>query len=358
MEPVRFAIVGAGWRTEFFLRAAQALPDRFAVSSVLVRDADKAKAFGARWGVPTVASLDELAAGSPAFVVVSVPWPVTPVMLADLAERGIPALAETPPAPDLMGLRRVCELAAGGARLQVAEQYCWQPMHAAREAVVASGRLGSVSQAQVSVAHGYHGVSLLRRLLGVRFEGCRITARGFVSPLVAGPGRDGPPSAEHLEQAGQTIAWLDYGDKLGVFDFTGSQYFSWVRSPRVLVRGERGEISNTTVRWLSDFRTPHTAELLRRDAGHDGNLEGMYHKGIELAGEWVYRNPAAPGRLSDDEIAVATCLAKMADYAAGGPSFYSVAEAAQDHYLGMMIDRAAASGEVLGVEPQAWAKDG
>ena len=74
MEPVRFAIVGAGWRTEFFMRVAQALPDRFAVSGVLVRDPAKAEAFGQRWSVPTVGDLDGLLATSPAFAVVSVPW--------------------------------------------------------------------------------------------------------------------------------------------------------------------------------------------------------------------------------------------------------------------------------------------
>jgi hypothetical protein len=141
-----------------------------------------------------------------------------------------------------------------------------------------------------------------------------------------------------------------------VFDFTGDQYFSWIRSPRVLVRGERGEINNREVRYLQDFKTPVELELRRVDAGQYGNLEGYYHKGILAGSEWVYRNPFVPGKLTDDEIAIATCLTKMAAYAGGGPSFYSLAEAAQDHYLGLMIHRAAQSGETVVADRQPWAR--
>ena len=357
MEPVRFAILGGGWRAEFFLRICQALPERFQVTAVLVRKPDKAAALTAKFGVRTVPDLDSLLANQPPFVVVSVPWPITPVMLAELAARGVPALSETPPAPDVDGLETVTKLARQGARIQVAEQYLFQPAHAARLALAKSGKLGTVSQAQVSAAHGYHGTSLMRQFLSLGAEPCDIRAMNFASPLVAGPNRNGPPAEQTIEQPSQTIAWLGWGDKLGVFDFIGAQYFSWVRSPRLLVRGERGEINGFTARWLLDHQTPVQVELLRRETGQEGNLEGLYLEGY-LAGEtWLYRNPHVPGRLADDELAIATCLAKMAEYAAGGPSFYSLAEAAQDHYLGILIDQAAKSGEVVRAEPREWAAD-
>jgi predicted dehydrogenase len=331
------------------------MPERFAVGSMLVRDAAKGRAIEEAWGVSTVRDLDAfLASPHGSFVVVSVPWPVTPVMVRALADRGVPALAETPPAPDLEGLHALHDLTERGARVQVAEQYNFQPLHAARLALARSGVLGRISQAQVSAAHGYHGVSLIRALLDVLYEPCTIQARAFVSPLVAGPNRDGPPAEHKVGESRQVIAHLDYGDRLGVFDFTGDQYFSWVRSPRVLVRGERGEINNQRVSYLEDFRTPVYLDLQRVDAGQAGNLEGYYHKGILAGSEWVYRNPFAPARLTDDEIAIATSLHKMADYAAGGPSFYSLAEASHDHYISTLIERAARSGETVATEAQPW----
>ena len=355
MNPIRFAIIGGGWRTLFFLRIARALPDRFQITGLMVRDPEKGALLEKEWGIPTFRTLNETLAAKPCFVVVSVPWAVTPVLLKELADLAVPTLAETPPAPDIEGLLALWPLVKAGARIQVAEQYNFQPIHAARLAVVKSGKLGAVTQAQVSAAHGYHGISIMRALLGVGLQAPTITARHFTSPLVNGPGRDGPPNEENVGQSGQELAWFDYGDKLGVFDFTGDQYFSWVRSPRILVRGERGEINNTTVRWLADCRTPITVELQRQDAGQDGNLEGYYHKGILAGGEWVYRNPFVPGRLADDEIAIATCLQKMAEYADGGPDFYNLADASQDHYLGIMLDLAAAAQAPLHTELQPWA---
>jgi predicted dehydrogenase len=356
-SPITFGIIGGGWRTEFFLRIAQALPDRFRVGGMFVRDAHKGQQIEAQWGVPTVRTLTELLALEPfTFVIVSVPWPVSPVMLTALAERHMPALAETPPAPDVESLIAVHQLVQQGAKIQVAEQYHLQPLHAARIHLARSGKLGPVTQAQVSAAHGYHGISLMRRLLGVMFDNVTIRARAFTSPIVQGTARDGsPPPAEVIAPSRQIIAEFDFGEQLGIFDFTGDQYHSWIRSPRLLVRGERGQINNEEVVYLQDFRTPISFTLQRRDAGQTGNLEGHYHQGILAGSEWVYRNPFGPARLMDDEIAVASCLQKMAEYATGGPDFYSLAEAAQDHYLNLLMNEAVEQATALTSQTQPWA---
>ena len=353
MTTTRFAIVGGGWRAEFYLRVAAAVPERFAVTGLLTRDATRRAALGSAFAVATPATLDDLLSSGPAFVVVATPWPATPELLRELTGRGVPALAETPPAPDVDGLRALAPLAIEG-RIQVAEQYQYQPLHAARLAVARSGRLGRVSQARVSAAHGYHAVDLIRRLLGLEREALTITAHRFVSPIVAGPDRTGPPAEERVVESDQVLAFLDAGDRLGVYDFTPDQYFSWIRAARVLVRGDRGELNGKEVRTLLDHRTPAVGELIRHDAGHDGNLEGFHHKGITLGDEWLYRNPFIPARLSDDEIAVATCLARMGEWLEGGPEVCSLADAAQAHYLGLCIEEAARTGRPVRTTGHIW----
>ena len=355
MEQIPFAIVGGGWRAEFYLRIAAALPERFQIVGMAVRDAERGQALERAWGVRTYRDVGQLLrAEKPRFVVTSVSWEANPPLVAELAERGVPVLSETPPAPDVERMARLWDLAQHGARIQVAEQYVYQPHHAARLAFVGAGALGTVSQAQVSAAHGYHGISLIRRFLGVTYENARITACRFASPLIAGPDRQGSPRAERLLSSSQTIAWLDFGERLGIYDFTGDQYFSYVRGQRLLVRGERGEIINERASYLLDYQTPVEVTFVRAAGGANGNLEGFFLKGIMAGEHWVYRNPFIPGRLADDEIAIATSLARMAEYAQGGPDVYSLAEACQDRYLDICIERAVESGQVVLSETQPW----
>lgn len=356
MTITRFGIIGGGWRAEFFIRVAQALPERFAVSSVMVRDPAKAQAFAARMNVRTCNTMDELLADKAIqYVVLSVPCVAHPQILAELAERKMPVLCETPPGRDVPEMQQVHALLAKGLRIQIAEQLHLRPLHAARIALARSGVLGNVQQAQVAIAHGYHGISLIRRLLGITFEDVTITARRVNSSIVVSPGRQGPPTEDKMEKVMQELAWLDFGDRFATFDFAGPQYFSWVRSVRMLVQGDRGEIHNDELRYLKDFRTPVYTKLIRQNAGENDNLEGFYFKGIQAGDQWVYTNPYIPARLSDDEIAVASCMEKMGQYVQGGPEFYSLAEGCQDNYFARLIMQAGRSGEKVTSTRQVWA---
>ena len=354
--PVPFALVGGGWRAEFFLRVARALPDRFRVARIVARDPAKGRALEERWGVPTVRAPAELDPGSVRFAVVSVPAAAAPEVAEDACGRGLPVLLETPPAPDEGGLLRLWRLAEAGAVIEVAEQYPLQPLHAARIALARSGRIGRPSFAHVSEAHGYHGMALIRRLLGLGCEEAIVTARRFEAPVVAGPDRAGPPAEERVKPSGQVIAHLDFGDRLGVHDFSGEQYFSWIRSRSTLLRGERGEIRGHRLSFLADHRTPVHLDLARHDAGEEGNLEGLWHRGYLAGGEWAYLNPFPGAALSDDEIAVASSLAGMARRLETGEPCYPLAEAAQDQWLALCAERALRECGPVRATAQPWAE--
>jgi len=355
---VSFGIVGSGWRSEFFLRIAAALPERFRVTGLVTRSAETAADIRRRWGVPAHADLAGLlGADRPDFVVVSVPRDVAPGIIVDLVDRGMPVLTETPPAGDVDDLIALWERIGrpGGPSVQVAEQYHLSPLLAAQLAVARSGRLGRPTQALVAQCHDYHGVSVMRRALGVGADDAEVSAAVFRSPLVAGPGRDGDPTEERTITATQTTARFVFGDRLGVYDFAGEQYFSWIRGNRLLIRGERGEIDNLEVRHLRRFDEPVFDSLRRVMTGEGGNLEGMFLRGILLGDEWVFRNPFSPARLNDDEIAIARMLHAMPQAIGGGAPVYSLAEASQDHYLALLMQRAATTGETLRSSRQPWA---
>lgn len=352
-----YGIIGSGWRAEFYMRIAQALPQLFEVCGVVSRSEEKRTVIQKNFGCQVYGTPEELLhSARPDFVVVSVNGAVACEVTAPLVKKGIPVLAETPPAKDLEGLKQLNRLAGTGGRIQVAEQYHLQPMYQAALSMIHSGKLGECRYVHVSFSHGYHAVSMIRKALGIGFENAVIQAHRFTFPRVEGFSRMGLPEEEILKANDHVFAFLDFGGKVGFYDFEANQHRSWARSQRVMARGERGEINNDSIKYLKDYKTPVELNLKRMQAGEGTNLEGYHLKGILAGEDWIYVNPFLPAGLSDEEIAVATCLMKMREYVNGGSEFYSLAEASQDQYLAMMMQQAVETGGRIVTETQEWAR--
>ncbi|MDE0310842.1 MAG: hypothetical protein OXI52_01155, partial [Caldilineaceae bacterium] len=75
---------------------------------------------------------------------------------------------------------------------------------------------------------------------------------------------------------------------------------------------------------------------------------------IQAGEHWWYRNPTLPAELTDDEIAIADLLLRMADYVRGGEEAYSLAEACQDRYLDILAAQAADTGQPVHSQHQPW----
>lgn len=354
MNPTPFAVIGTGWRAEFFLRIAQARPDLFRVTHVLSRTPERAERLSNPVGAKPATTLDELESDRPRFVVVSVQWDASPGWIRTLADRGYGVLAETPPAPDLDALKALSDLVKSGAKIEIAEQVHLRPLHAARIAVAHSGILGTPHSASVCVSHGYHGISVMRRALGVTFEPVTVRAIGQKAKALASGGRD-RHSDGSVQTYDRTLGWFQFEDgRLGEFDFPGEFYFSNIRGSRVLIRGELGELDDVNVRTQADATTP-VARSLRREGGGTGqSFDPAGLRAILLGDQVVYRNPLYPAPLNDDEIAIGTMMLKMGEYVDGGPSFYSLAEGMQDRYLDILLERAKVTGDAVRSEPMPW----
>ncbi|MEU1244468.1 Gfo/Idh/MocA family oxidoreductase [Micromonospora parva] len=354
----RFGIVGSGWRGEFFLRLARLLPERFRVTGVVTRTESRGAAVTADWGVRTFRTTAELLAHErPDFVIVSVPWSVTPEATRELVAAGVPVLAETPPAADLAGLRSLWADVGGSGLVQVAEQYLLMPGHAARLTLVRAGVLGEPTSVQISSTHLYHAVSLIRGLLGVGHESAEINARAFVAPLANPLSPTGWSGDDTPQQLSTTLATIDFGGRMGLYDFTDNQWWNPLRTRRLVVRGSRGELVDDRVVRLVDPTTPVESSLVRRQTGLDLNLEGLDLKHISFDGEVVYRNPFVGSGMSDDDIAVADIVARAGAWAREeGPAPYSLAEACQDHLISLAIEESVRTGQPVVTDAEAWAR--
>jgi predicted dehydrogenase len=353
----RFGLVGTGWRADFYLRLARALPELFEVTAVSTRDPGRAEAIQARWSVPTVHSAEELLERfKPDFVVASVNRVAAPDVIRDVTQGGVPLLSETPPAVDADAMDELWASLPHPELVQVAEQYPYLPRFAAYRTLLAAGRLGEVTSAQVSWTHGYHGVALLRMLLGAGMRDATVRATAFETQISRSLERDGWPEEASTVRVTQTIATLDFVDRMGLYDFTDGQWFHPLMRRRVQVRGTDGEIVDDAVTRLVDPHTPLRQSLVRRQTGIDGDLEGFDLDTIALGDEVLYRNPLPAARLSDEEIAIGTVMMRMHAWVRGeSPPPYPLAEACQDHRLALAIRESAETGAPVHVGPQAWA---
>ena len=355
-NPVRFAVVGTGWRSDFHIRMARAAPDRLQAVAVVANSAEAAERTSEKWGIPVVRTLEEALTFHPDFVIAAVSWSSMPTVTTRLVELGAHVLAETPPAPDADGLRSLWAAVGASGLVQVAEQYMLMPGHASRQAVARGGAIGRVNAVEVASTHLYHATSLMRGFLGVGMEETVVNARTFSAPLADPLTFDGWVADPQPEPKTTTIATLDFGDgRMGLYDFVDNQWWNPLLARRIVIRGSLGEIVDDTVTHLTDEGVIVSPISYRR-TGVDMNLEGNEVVSASFEGRRVYENPWVGTSFSEDDIAVASFLAETGLWARSeGPEPYSLADACQDHLLGLAIEESARTGADVRTTKEDWA---
>ena len=154
-----------------------------------------------------------------------------------------------------------------------------------------------------------------------------------------------------------TLATFEFGGgKSGVYDFTHNQWHNQLRFRRLLVRGTHGELMNDDVVRMVGPRTIVRAALVRRQTGYDLDLDGFETDNISVGAEVMFRNPYLGRRWNDEEMAIATLLARTAAWVRGdGLAPYPLAEGPQDHLLALAVQEALVSGNAVTTGTEAWA---
>ena len=342
MMKIRFGMVGAGWRGEFFARIAQELPEQFELTGTWLHSPEKAEAWQKRFGGRIARTPAELLEDKPDFLVQAVAKTALTGMLMELMDLEVPILCETPPfIQHEAGLQLWEKAQQKKACIQIAEQYPLHPMFLAWKRAVDEGLLGEVSNINLSFVHSYHAASLIRRFLNVGFEnaqlhGCRHFFPVQQSDSRAGIVLDGKVNPERRDR----VTFVFDSGKTAFFDWGNVQYYSFIRSKHFCVQGTRGEIDGLTIHYLAQDNYPITQQLERRDFGPYNN-NPLSHFGLMLGDQYLYRNPFPYARLNDDEIAMADCLVRMKQMLDGEHvEVYSLADAMQDAYIALKMEEA------------------
>ena len=352
MEKIRYAVVGTGWRALFFIRAAKNLPELFEVTGVFTRTKERAEQFEKEYGVKTFTDMDELIKTGPEFVVSCVTRSAITGVTLELMEHGMNVMSETPLANDEEGLLKVYETwKRTGVTLQLAEQYFLYPNHAARAALVRKGLLGEVSSCSLSLIHEYHALSMMRAYLNADDAGAVIRAAGDTRDIIATGDRSGVLTEGKVGFEHRVFAKMDYANgKLGLYDFSGTQYHSEIRSNHLRILGDRGEIFDDEVRFVPEDNRPMHAKLeYRRDVA-TGTI-----RAIDFNGERVYENPfRCDVKMSEDDIAVSCVIKGMGEAVREGKLFYPMKHCFRDGYYTWLMQEAERTGEAMQAKPMPW----
>ena len=352
------AIIGAGWRAEFYIRIAQLLPERFEIVGVVARKEDVRHALTQEYGVRTFSSVSQLLSHKkPDYAVSSVSWDSNPSVVEELVSAGVYVLCETPPAPTVEALQKLWKAVGSSGMVQVAEQYLNLPGHSSRLAITKSGVIGEVTSVELSSTHGYHAVSIMRGFLQSGFEPTTITTRQFEAPLVNPLVRNGWNSDLSPQMAKTTISLIDFGGgKSGIYNFVDNQWHNQLRHRRIVVRGSKGEMVDDAVIRLIDGPAITSSKIERYQLGYDLNLDGFDTEHLSLDGQVVFKNPFVGLRFMDEEIAIAQLMVQMADWINGNAQPpYPLSEGCQDQLISLAMDESTASGKSITTQKLDWA---
>ena len=349
---LRFVIVGSGWRSLFYARIAAEHPELFHLEAVLCRNEEKVQKLKQEYGLPATMSEEECEAASPDFVVVAVSKPSICEVTLKWAGKGYPVLCETPAALTQEDLCRIWKMAENGAKIQVAEQYFQYPMIAAALEAVRRGYLGDPYAVNISLAHDYHGASLIRRFLNLDVNTpVKLYGKRFTFPVMETGSRAGDVTDGSIKDRDRIRLTLEFDNgKAAFYDFSGVQYHSYIRSRHLNVQGINGELDDLTLRYTDDKFCPVMREL---EVNWTEDKKGI--RSVAMGNEVLYENPFSAGIMPQDETAIAALMMGMKQFIEDGTPVYPLADALQDAYTLILMNQALEHpGEVVKSDPQIW----
>ena len=312
---IKYLIWGAGWRSEFYIRVSLAYPEKFSVSGVYIRNPDTYKDFLKKYPQVKLYTNQNDALKTEFDFIVSC---VSKVNMTDtilkLSGLGYSVLSETPCAFDKNTLSIIKNPEHENLKIQVAEQFRFMTLNKAIKRAIDLGYVGTADYAEISLGHSYHGMSLIRFFLDTRNSPVCLSRNILETNITEICGRYGK-IMPHIKKSQTEISVYDFGNKKAVLNFSYDQYFSPFRKNRVLIRGEKGEITERGITALADGKTYSDDFEFKAD--------GIYIRNNLLS---KYSFPD----LDSDHDAIAQVLVKMGEYVRTGKSFYSIYEEADD----------------------------
>ena len=333
---ISYVIVGSGYRAEYYGRIACKFPNLFR-ALFLCRSDEKARLVEERTGIAGTADPERAAAFRPDFVVAAVSRENVGAVTIEWAEKSFPVLAETPVASTPEELEKLWTLhQKTGIKISSSEQYHRYPILASGLSYLKNGLIGAPVSAYLSLAHEYHGFSLIRRGLQTENETYSVYATRTDNDAAATDSRYGAILDGSWVREERDTAFITFASgKTAIYDFASLQYRSFIRSRHLSIRGEKGEWSDRIIYYADSMSRPQRVFLMPEIDRRYQHLDTQALR--DLRKVWV---PELFLDTEQDEFAIASVLLDMGQYVNGGSSPYPLREALDDAYFTMLLAQA------------------
>lgn len=348
-----FIIIGSGWRSLYYVRIAKAMPDILRLDAMYCRIQEKADKMAEEFSIHTTTSIEECVGYKPDFAVVAVNKTSICDVSIEWMDRGITVLSETPAALDMDSLKKLYRYHMSDDKTDkkqvVAEQYREYPYNKARINLVNSGVLGDISCLNISIAHEYHGFSLIRAYLGIKpDENYTVSGKIYEFPTTQTLTRYDKFTDGRTAPKKRCVAVFEFeSGKVAWYDFDSEQYRSPIRKNMIKVQGVRGELINNELYYLDENNVGRKETIVTdinkvMTGNGNPNLAQVNEiKKIAFGDKILYEPVWGLRGLSEDETAIATLMCKTAEYSRGQAlPPYSLENALADAYAAILLDEA------------------
>lgn len=244
---MKIGLVGSGYRAGFYLNIA--LQDKNIEIVKILCHSIESKEKMEKLGYKATICFNEFLKGEYDFVVVTIKKDLNYSMSKRLMDEGICVLQETPAFTNISDYNDIYNYKD---KLMIAEQYKYYKYYQSLKHLIDTNVFGDIYEVEISEVHDYHMTSVIRYLFNLDLSSFSIYGSKYKAKITKTKDRYKEyHSGELKDLSGKHLVFDVDGIKI-IYDFTGEEYRSPIRTKRLIIRGSRAELVDSRLRYLDE----------------------------------------------------------------------------------------------------------
>lgn len=259
---MKIGLVGTGYRAEFYLNASN-LDNNIEITNIYCHSKESYDKM-IQSGYKATMNIDDFIKEKYDFVVVSIKKDLNYKMSKYLMDNNINVVQETPAFTDINDYKDILKYKD---KIVIAEQYKYYQYYNNIKDLIDKKYFGNIKEVMISELHDYHMISIMRYLFELDFNNTKFYGNKYKEAITKTKDRYNEYHTGELKEiTGKHIIFNACGIRI-IYDFTGEEYRSPIRSKHLIIRGDRGELIDNKLKYLDEFNNfkEMNLDLLRFD---------------------------------------------------------------------------------------------